>query len=78
MSIIKAVANTSWGWRKKDLKKVWTSDIRSVAAGGWQPLISRELVEKLTRVQHKGLRLIKILKYKQFFSLILYYILVMT
>ena len=30
MSLIKKAASTSWGWRKKDLKKVWTAHIRNV------------------------------------------------
>ena len=30
MSFIRAVANTSRGWRKKDQKKVWTAHVRSV------------------------------------------------
>ena len=61
MSLIRAVTNTSSGWRKKDLKKVWTAHVRSVlnyAAGGWQLWISNSLVEKLERVQNRGLRLI--------------------
>ena len=50
ISLIRAMANTSWGWCKKDLKKVWTAHVRSVinyAAGGWQPGISNNFVEKL-------------------------------
>ena len=61
MSLIRAVANTSWRWRKKGLKKVLTAHVRSVLnydAGGWQPWISNSLVDKLNRVQNRGLGLI--------------------
>ena len=30
MSLIRAVANTNWGWRIKDLKKIWTVHVRSI------------------------------------------------
>ena len=61
MRLIRAVENTSGGWRKKDIKKVWTAHVCSVlnyTAGGWQPWISNSLVEKLKRVQNRGLILI--------------------
>ena len=35
--LIKVMANTSWGWYKKDLKKVWTAHVLNYVAGGWQP-----------------------------------------
>ena len=50
MSLISAVTNTSWGWRRKDLKKIWTAHVRSVLNyidDGWQPWINNNLIQKL-------------------------------
>ena len=61
MSFIRAVANISWGWRKKDLKKVWTAHVTSIlnyAAGRWKPCYSNSFVEKLERVQNMEVRMI--------------------
>ena len=51
MSLIRAVANTSWGLHKKNLKKIWTAHFRSVlnyAAGGWQLWAGNSFVKKLS------------------------------
>ena len=61
MNILAAVANSDWGWRKGDLKKVYTSSILSIlsyAGSGWQPWLSKGLVAKLERLQNACLRLI--------------------
>ena len=44
MSLMREVANTSWGRRKKDLKKVWTAYVLNYAVSGWQSWISNSLV----------------------------------
>ena len=61
LRILGAVSNTTWGWRKEDLMKIFRSHILSVinfAGGGWQPWISRTNIQKLEAAQNKGLRLI--------------------
>lgn len=61
MRLLGAVSNSNWGWRKKDLKKLYLSHIRSTmcfASSGWQPWLSKTNVEKMEALQNKCLRLI--------------------
>ena len=61
MKILAAVAHSSWGWRKRDLKKVYVASIQSIldyAGSGWQPWLSDCQIQKLQRLQNKCLRLI--------------------
>ena len=61
LRILGAVGNTSWGWKKHDLKRVYQSHILSVihyAGGGWQPWLSNTNILKLETAQNRALRLI--------------------
>jgi ribonuclease HI len=61
LRMLGAVANTEWGWRKQDLRKVFLAHIRSVldfAGCAWQPWLSKTNICKLERAQNKALRLI--------------------
>ena len=61
MKILAAVAHSNWGWRKRDLKKVYVASIQSIleyAGSGWQPWLSECQIQKLQRLQNKCLRLI--------------------
>ena len=59
--ILQAVAHSSWGWRKQDLRKVYISHIRSVlhyAGAGWQPFLHDQNIKVLERAQNRCLRII--------------------
>jgi ribonuclease HI len=54
-----ALSFTSWGWRKQDLQKVYTSTIRSridYAGPAWQPWCQKTNINILERSQNKALR----------------------
>ena len=56
-----AVSNTEWGWRKKDLTKIYNVQIRQVldyGAPAWQPWISETHVKDLERLNQRALRMI--------------------
>ena len=59
--ILAALSNTTWGWRKNSLLKVYNTHIRSVldySASAWQPWISDTNRKALDTLQNKALRLI--------------------
>ena len=60
-NILRAVANSTWGWRKDGLRRVYLSHIHSVfnyAGSGWQPWISNTNIKALETAQNRCLRLI--------------------
>ena len=60
-NILRAVAHSSWGWRKSDLRRVFSSHIRSVmnyAGAAWQPWLSDTNVSALETAQNRCLRII--------------------
>ena len=59
--IISAVANTTWGWRKEYLTRLYTAFIESSAtyAGfAWLPCTAKSHIGKIERAQNKALRLV--------------------
>ena len=61
LSILGAVANTTWGWRKADLKKILQAHVCSVlhyASDGWQPWLRPSNVQRLETIYNRGLRLV--------------------
>ena len=61
IKIISAVANTDWGWKKDELKKLYFSYVRSkldYASPAWQPWLSPSNIKVLDTVQNKALRAI--------------------
>ena len=61
MRLLGAVAHSKWGWRKEDLRKIYTSHIQSVmtfASSAWQPWLSNTRIKELESTQNKCLRLI--------------------
>ena len=59
--ILAALSNTTWGWRKNSLLKVYNTHIRSIldySASAWQPWISDTNRKALDTLQNKALRLI--------------------
>ena len=60
MRLLAAVSNSEWGWRKKDLRKLFIAHVRSVidfARSAWQPWLSNTQTKKLDTVQNKAIRL---------------------
>ena len=60
-NILRAVANSTWGWRKEDLRRIYLSHVHSVinyAGSGWQPWISNTNINNLETAQNKCLRII--------------------
>ena len=61
MRMLWAVSNSTWGWNKYDLRKLYLAHIRSTmcfASSGWQPWLSDTNLRKLEGLQNKCLRLI--------------------
>ena len=61
MRMLGAVAHSTWGLRKSDLRKVYQSHIQSVityASSGWQPWLCETRIKQLESTQNKCLRLI--------------------
>ena len=61
IGLLSAVAHSKWGWRKKDLRKVYFAHFRSVltfASSAWQPWLPDTRIAELETVQNKCLRLI--------------------
>jgi len=61
LRLIARVSNTTWGWQRDDLKKLYFSLPKSkmdYAAAGWQPWLSDTNIELLDRVQNQAIRLI--------------------
>ena len=60
-SMLRAVANSTWGWRKEDLRKVFLAHVQSImnfAGSSWQPWLSPAQVERLEVDQNRCLRII--------------------
>ena len=58
--MLSALANTEYGWRKEDLKVVYSAFINSkmhYAAAAWQPWLSDTNVQVLDALQNKALRI---------------------
>ena len=56
---ISCLSNTSWGWKKDYLKRVYTANIKSIfnyAGFAWQQCLSETQREKLERIQSRALR----------------------
>ena len=61
LRLIGMVANTEYGWRRDDLRKLFSSLVRGkldYAAPGWQGWLSDSSIEAMDRVQNRGIRLI--------------------
>ena len=59
MRMLAALSNTTWGWRKQDLMKVYSANIKSkmdYAGSAWQPWLSKTNLLILERLQNKALR----------------------
>lgn len=60
-SMLRAVANSTWGWRKNDLRKVFLSHIHSImnfAGISWQSWLSGAQIKRLQVAQNPCLRII--------------------
>ena len=56
-----AVSNSEWGWRKKELTKIYNGQVRQVldyGAAAWQPWISDTNIQRLERANQKALRMV--------------------
>ena len=61
IKILAAVGNSTWGWRKDELKKLYLMFVKSkldYAGPAWQPWLSDTNTLALERVQNKALRVI--------------------
>jgi ribonuclease HI len=61
LGLLSAVAHSKWGWRKRDLRKVYLAHFQSVltfASSAWQPWLPDTRITELETVQNKCLRLI--------------------
>ena len=61
MRMLAALSNTTWGWNKRDLLKVYNATIKSrldYAGAAWQPWLSETNMGVIERTQNKALRLI--------------------
>ena len=57
--MLACLANKAWGWKKKGLKRIYVSMMRSIldnAAAAWQPFLSPTQFNKLEVVQNRCLR----------------------
>ena len=61
IGMLRAVANSTWGWRIPDLRKIYLSHGRSVltfASSSWQPWLSATQINRLEVAQNRCLRVI--------------------
>ena len=61
IGMLRAVANSTWGWRIPDLRKIYLSHGRSVltfASSSWQPWLSKTQINRLEVAQNRCLRVI--------------------
>ena len=61
LNLLATLAHTEWGWRKRDLMKIYQTFIRSkldYAAAAWQPWLSHSSVRELEVVQNQALRMV--------------------
>ena len=58
---LSCLSSKTWGWNKETMKRVYTSNQRSVmdyAAAAWQPYLSATQAKQLDTAQNKALRII--------------------
>ena len=58
--MLASLTSKKWGWKKKSMKKVYTTMQRSVmdyAAASWQPWLSKSQFGKLEKAQNSSLRI---------------------
>ena len=61
LKLLAAVAHSDWGWRRPELKKLYSAFIRGrldYAPAAWQPWLTDSNIGLLDRVQNKAARLI--------------------
>ena len=61
LRLLRAVTHSDWGWRKKQLRTLYTTFVKSkldYASAAWQPWISTTNMDRLERAQNKALRII--------------------
>jgi hypothetical protein len=61
LNLLATLSHTEWGWRKRDLMKIYQTFIRSkleYAAAAWQPWLSHSSIRELDVVQNQALRMI--------------------
>ena len=61
INALKTVSHTTWGWRKSSVRTLFYALVRSkldYAAPAWQPWLSNTNMDRLERLQNKGLRII--------------------
>ena len=61
LRMLAAVSNADWGWKKYDLKKIYTAHVRSIfdyAGCAWQPWLKQSHITRLERAQRRALRII--------------------
>ena len=61
LKMMSALAGTTWGCLKKDLMKVYITNVRSImdyAAAGWQPWLAVTHMRALETVQNKAIRIV--------------------
>lgn len=59
--MLACLAGRAWGWKKKDLRRIYIAMMRSImdsAAAAWQPFLMPSQFEKLEAAQNRCLRLI--------------------
>ena len=58
--MLASLSSKKWGWRKRSMRKVYTTMQRSVmdyAAAAWQPWLSKTQFQKLEKAQNSSLRI---------------------
>ena len=61
LRMLAAISNSEWGWKKFDLKKIFTAHILSIfeySGSAWQTWLSESQLLRLERVQRQALRII--------------------
>ena len=59
--MLAAISNSEWGWKKYDLKKIYTAHVKSIidySGSAWQIWLSDSQILRLERVQRQALRII--------------------
>ena len=57
--MLASLSSKQWGWKKKPMKRVYTTVQRSVmdySAAAWQPWLCKSLFQKLKTAQNSALR----------------------
>ena len=60
LKLMSALAHTEWGWRKRDLMKIYLTFIRSrldYGAAAWQPWLFETSIKKMDVVQNKAMKI---------------------